>query len=290
VDGMDEKSMKVTVKILLLCGILFCGISQLVPWVQLSFEGFGSVDYYSWGVGFSSSLGQGGTSFYFSENAFTTLLGTTGNLVTGIISILLYFILPLSIIALIAGAYSVFNIEKKRTKSPVSAGILCIIAPVILYITIQSMTLSLGGSLGMVPYQISFGFILMIVASGFFFSGYFLSKKIQYAPTMQQIPPYQVPSPTPGTPYPTSPPNVTPAPPPSAGASPQPISATQPPQSITPGESTTTPNTTSDNQVYYNTVSQQIDKKLKNIKFCPECGAKVDSDAKFCEECGAKIE
>ena len=36
--------------------------------------------------------------------------------------------------------------------------------------------------------------------------------------------------------------------------------------------------------------NQSLEETVENVKFCPECGTKVDSDARFCPNCGMRLE
>lgn len=248
---MENKETKLIVKILLIIGVVFVGLSLLAPWL-----GAGG---YLWG---SSIFGQ--TSVFYID--FIGLLGGYGILL--MVSTLITFILV--IIALILGLRAIKNVERYKSDTSISAGIVSLISMIFLAIALNIGDSILGGGLTMGGMSFDIGFYMMIIPTILFFTAGGVQKALLSTPTppITQQPMYQQ--------------NVVQ----------QPVQPTVPP--IQPAPQTPPATALPQQQqmmMYYETVSQKVDQKLtETASFCPECGAKLEPDAKFCAECGNSLE
>lgn len=237
--------MNIIVKIILLIGVIFCGISLILPWI-----GVWPWGYYTWGFNVLDEWN------FFYIDSFTS--GVTETIIFSISMIIAFFI---TIAALIVGAVGIKKVGIKKSNSLFTAGILSIVAIVFCVVAMSQFE---DNNFGIVGY--SWGFFMMIFSTVMFFVSYGISfvttntQSISVPPaaTPQQTY-YQQPPPTPSQqqgqppiqpmPQQTSPP-VTPSPP-----QPQPI---QHKPSVA--------------QKFCSECGTKIQGKPK---FCPECGKKI---------------
>jgi len=241
---MGNNDMNLIVKIILLIGVIFCGLSLIVPWV-----GVGPWGYYTWGFNVLDEWN------FFYIDSFTS--GVTEAIIFGISMIIAFFI---TIAALVVGAVGIKNVGIKKSNSPLTAGILSIVSIIFCVVAMSQFG---NNTFGIVGY--SYGFFMMIFSSVMFFVSYgisFVTTNIQ----SNSVPPvaapqqmyYQQPPPTqpqqgqpPMQPMPQqTPPPVTPVPP-------QPHPAQQQPSAA---------------QKFCSECGTKIQ---GNPKFCPECGKKI---------------
>lgn len=267
-DGMENKEMKLIVKIIGLVGAIFCGICLILPWAGISMLGSG-MSLYPWGASSYSPIAST-WDFFFIDSIST---GVTENIVLSVVMIVAFII---TIIALIAGILGVIKIGKKPSNSMLTAGILSIIAVILCVIAISQAN-ALINQIGFgIGFGFGAGFFLIIIVMILYFVTFALQKLFITSPmpgTYQQ-PMYQQPqygqqpqmmySQTPQQPAQQMPPP--PAPP--VQQTPPPKQPPQPPQ---PAE---TPPKSQANA---------------GKQFCQGCGAQLKPKAKFCASCGKQL-
>ena len=240
---MENNNMNLIVKIILIVGVIFCGLSLIVPWI-----GAGPWGYYTWGFNVLDEWN------FFYIDSFTS--GITEAIIFGISMIIAFFI---TIIALVTGIISIKNIGIKKSNSPLTAGILSIVA---IILCIVAMSQFGNNNFGLIGY--SYGFFMMIFSAVMFFIAFgiaTMSVSSSFAPVNPpQVAPqqmyYQQPTNQPQT-YQQ---------PPQQQYQQQPQTIAPPPQPV------------------------QQPPTTANVKnFCPECGAHIQGDQKFCPECGSRL-
>jgi len=235
VEYMENNSMNIVVKIILLIGVIFCGISLIVPWAGIS-----NLGYYTWGANFLDEW----NIFYI--DSLTS--GVTEAIIFGISMIIAFFI---TITAVVIGAIGIKNVGIKKSNSPLIAGILSIVAIIFCIIAVSQFSSNVPG------FGIGYGagFFLMIFSSVMFFVSYGISfvtanipsTSVQPVAAPQQMY-YQQPPPTQPIQQQTPPP-ITPVP-----------TQSQPVQQPTAGNN------------FCTNCGHQVQ---GNLKFCPECGFKL---------------
>lgn len=238
---MENKEIKLIVKILLIIGAVFAGLSILVPWL--------GVGGYLWGF---SLLGQ--TSFFYVALIQGNTLGYGLMLA---ISTIVTFILV--IIALVNGIRAIRNVELNKSKTALNAGILSLVSMIFLAIALNIGSSILGGINATIGFDFGIGFYMMIIPTILFFSSYglqitLLSSPKTTPPAAQQTV-YQ----------PTTPQQqVTPPPPPMS-------TVIEPPRPNTPQPSVSQ-QLQAQEEVNY---CAECGTKLEpGVLFCPECGKK----------------
>ena len=146
--------MNLIVKIILLIGVIFCGLSLIIPWI-----GVGQWGYYTWGFNVLDEWN------FFYIDSFTS--GVTETIIFGISMIIAFFI---TIATLIVGAVAIKNVGIKKSSSPLIAGILSIVA---IIFCVLAMSQFGDNTFGIVGY--SYGFFMMIFSSVMFFVSYGIS-------------------------------------------------------------------------------------------------------------------
>ena len=235
---MEDKEKKLITKILLIIGVVFCGLSQLVPWLGLG--------GYTWG---SSLFGQ--TSIFYID--FFSL-GGFGILIA--VSMIITFIL--CIVALVLGILAIKNVDRNIIRTSFTAGVISLIAVIFIAVALNVGASMMGGGLITMAWGFSTGYYMMITPIVMFFAAYAFQKMVPTT-AMPQQPMYQqnVYQPQPAQPMQ---PSAPPMPPPVVEQpQPPPVQQTAPP-----------PAQTSDK------FCAECGAKLQpNVKFCPECGAKL---------------
>jgi hypothetical protein len=242
---MGQKEIGLIVKILLIVGVVFVGLSMLVPWLGVS--------GYLWGF---TLLGQ--TSFFYvafiqGETLAYGILLAVSTIVT------LIFV----IIALVTGIRAIINFGLNKPKTSLNAGILSLVSMIFFAIALNVGYSILGGIYAMSGISFGLGFFMMIIPIILFFTSYGLQITLLSSPTTPPVakkpvypqPVYQQPS----TQQPISPP-----PPPMSTIIEQPQPTTPPPatsQQVQPQEE-------------INFCAECGTKLESGASFCPECGTK----------------
>ncbi len=238
---MENKEIKLIVKILLIIGVVFVGLSLLVPWLGTGF--------YLWG---SSIFGQ--TSVFYID--FIGLLGGYGILL--MLSSIITFALVM--IALGVGIRSIINVDRYKPNTALTAGILSVVSMIVLAVILNIGYSILDGGFNFTGLNFGLGFYMMIIPTILFFAGYGIQITLLSKPTtpITQQPMYQqnVYQPQPAQPMQ---PSAPPMPATVKQPQPPPVQQTAPP-----------PAQTSDK------FCAECGAELQpNVKFCPECGAKL---------------
>jgi hypothetical protein len=257
---MENKQTSMIIKIILLVGVILCGLSQILPWMGYSITFMGQTagtEFYPWGFHSYMPGSDQWVFFYLDSGSMSNI----GNLESIQIQIIIFMLITfiLSIIALIAGIIGIKNAGVKKSKASLAAGIIAIIAAVLFLIGINYVFSQLDPTGTWAQfYTYSFGFYLMIIAGIIFIVGFGIQMTIKAYPTptqpAYQQDYYQQPQQPPAqTPPPAQPPQAAAPTPPAPPVQPAP----PPPQPPT---------------------------------HCPNCGVPLVPGAKFCSKCGHKFQ
>lgn len=200
---MKNKDLKKIVKIILIAGIVLCGVAQILPWGKLEVaapEGIPipdfaniNLNYFHWGgIQINPKLpGVQEWIFIPTETDFSS--GITGSPELygwAFAALLVYLIVPLGIISLGTGIVSYKKVGQKRSKNSLYAAVFSIMA-VFLFIVFIQLSLLLNieeAPSSILQWSWSIGFYLMIISSILFFIAYAAIWKIYSEEDVVQTP------------------------------------------------------------------------------------------------------
>jgi len=250
---MQNKEMKIILKILGLVGAIFCLIALFVPWG-------GNFAFGLWTFGASSITGQ--WDIFYTQ---TMTSGVAQAILLGVVMILTFiFTLIITILAFLG----IRDINTKGTKKYFISAILATVEFIlfIVAIAVAGATLT-GGGFGL---GVGFGFVMILIAMIMFYLIFALNKILgisspsaMYQQQTYQQPSYQQPA-QPMQAYVHQQPPVQPQQPQPTQPAPAPQAE---PEKTTKGTKTT----------------------KAALQFCPQCGAKLTAGVKFCPGCGNQI-
>ncbi|UCD14214.1 MAG: hypothetical protein JSW60_02030 [Thermoplasmatales archaeon] len=156
---MKNKNLKKISKVILIGGIILCGIAQILPWGRLELgiteeiqeefpvDDFANVSiniyFYHWGGLHLTPKFPGVQEWYLTPTDFSS--GITGSpKVYGFAfgTLFLYFIIPLALISLVTGIAAYKKVERKRSKNSLHAGVSSIMAVLFFIVFMQLAYLS----------------------------------------------------------------------------------------------------------------------------------------------------
>lgn len=260
--------IKLVIKVLGIIGMIFIGISLMVPWASYTIFGTNmGLSMNTWGVSTSipqSVVGEAGYK-YLSDPFYLNAMqsGITEGIVAGICMILVFIF---AIITLLLGLKAFKNIGSEDiNKNYLNAGIFAIIPLVLCVIGVMqgssygsNIYFQLTGTAFTGGFGYTWGFILLILAMIFFFTNYGMDVFLLHQGTgMQKSQPSQK---QPQVMYTSQQPPQQ-----------QPVKQTPPPQSPPPA------------------TQQPKQKTETEKKFCQQCGAQLQATSPFCPGCGAKL-
>ena len=254
---MENNDFSLFVKIILIIGVIFCGLTLITPWI--------SPGGYTWG----SDYGTGEWDFFYLNNIEASIQLGIWQLIFFSIAMIITFIL--SIVALIIGILAIKNIGIGKKRTSLIAGLISIFTAIFFVISISIIA---GDYATYVGY--SFGFFLMIFTAIIFFISYAMSffittsspQSMTGAQPSQMY--YQQNNQYQQQPYPQQ--NYQ-----------QPVQ--QPPQQTQQpyyANSNAQPQP-KPQQVNFN------QPQPSSMVFCPQCGFRLAGDSVFCPQCGRKI-
>ena len=178
---MKKNNILKFVKILLLIGIVFCGIAQILPWGEISVGNIGSVHFFHWGgLLVSAPLTDPPVlELHFIINLGNDVSGAPGSLEKYGFSfgtLFLFFIPPLSILSMIIGIVAFRKLPKKVGKNCLQASIMGIIAIISFILFIQLTILAWLEEFSTL-FHWYFGFYFMIVSSISFIIAFIIIKR-----------------------------------------------------------------------------------------------------------------
>lgn len=200
---MKNKDLKKIVKIILIAGIILCGVAQILPWGKLEVVTSGEIpipdfaninlNYFHWGgIQINPKL-PGVPEWIFTPTETDFFSGVTGSPELygwAFAALLVYLIVPLGIISLGTGIVAYKKVGEKRSKNSLYAAVFSIMAVFLFIVFIQ---LSLLLNIEEVPSSIlhwswSTGFYLMILSAILFFIAYVTIWKIYSEEEVVQTP------------------------------------------------------------------------------------------------------
>jgi len=189
---MKDKDLKKIVKIILIAGIILCGIAQIFPWGRLEldisedvlpiFSGL-NINYYHWGGMQIDPKLPGVPEWFLTPTNFSGISGSPEIYGFAFGTLFLYFIIPLALISLITGVVAYRKIERKFSKNSLHAAFSSVLA-VIFFIIFMQLTLinnlsNIEETEGLTAnYNWLSGFYLMIISAILCFISYCLIQRI----------------------------------------------------------------------------------------------------------------
>ncbi len=200
---MKNKDLKKIVKIVLITGIILCGVAQILPWGRLELAapeeipipGFNNINlnYFHWGgIQINPKL-PGVQEWIFTPTETDFFSGVTGSPELygwAFAALLVYLIVPLGIISLGTGILAYKKVGQKRNKNSLYAAVFSIMA-VFLFIVFIQLSLLLNieeAPSSILQWSWSIGFYLMIISSILFFIAYATIWKIYSEEDVVQTP------------------------------------------------------------------------------------------------------
>lgn len=157
-------------KIVLIVALVLSIVSMLLPWGEISFQGLGKMDIYSWGVSsqtnsiFTGSTQESGLYiFLFFNQNFMTMLSENQEMM-GFIFPMIFGILvfPLLIVGIVFGSLYLLNKPQVGLKNFRDSGIFIFTSVIFFYIFIQF------GLLSLLSYEISYLANLFSYSAGYY--------------------------------------------------------------------------------------------------------------------------
>jgi phage-related holin len=192
---MKNKELKSIIKLILIAGIVLCGIAQLLPWGRFelgmvdipdelpSFLSGLNINYYHWGGWQISPKLPGVQEWFLAPTNFSGISASPEIYGFAFGTLFLYFIIPLAIISFITGIVAYKKIGKKVSKNSLHAS-LSSAAAILFFIVYMQLTLlnnlpNIEKSPGVsATYMWLPGFYLMILSAILFFISYMLIQKM----------------------------------------------------------------------------------------------------------------
>ncbi|MFW6122096.1 MAG: hypothetical protein ACOC80_14540 [Petrotogales bacterium] len=196
---MKNKDLRKVAKVILIVGVILCGIAQILPWGRLELEIFPkeiqenspfdlsniaiNINYFHWGGMQISPKISGVPEWFLTPTNFSGLSASPEIYGFAFGTLFLYFIIPLAIFSFITGLVAYRKVERKPSKNSLHAAISSIMAIIFFIIFIQ---LTLANNLSNIEesagfsanYHWSLGFYLMICSSVLFFVAYAIIRRI----------------------------------------------------------------------------------------------------------------
>jgi hypothetical protein len=177
---MEAEKVTLVLKIMVLMGIVFCAVAHFLPWGEISVGGLWKIEFYHWGGQMISdySTSPPTSELHFTPTNFSGLTGSPKLYGYAAITLLLYFIIPASILSLLFGIVAYKQIPQKKSKHFFYAGSLALVSLIIFFIFIEV------GILGSLPegmsslYTWSYGFYLIVISMILFLGAGFIVIKL----------------------------------------------------------------------------------------------------------------
>jgi hypothetical protein len=256
---MEERYESPILKIILICAIICCAVSLILPWGEVNAGIMGQGQFYAWGARTSSFLGNSGDVwFLYFEFLFrdsSIIFGDTDFIEIVIPMMMAIVVLPLLVIGIIYGisaqkklSFSEKNIKSKDSifvpKFSLNAGFMVVISIVLFYIFIQFGVITSNTTLSSL-YKWSTGLSLAIISCVLFFGTYIafevMVKSQPYGKEGKEIPQKDR----------------------------QKIKAEPELDATNKGTN--------------------IKEREETPKYCANCGIKIEGTPKFCHKCGHKL-
>lgn len=183
---MKNKDLKKIVKIILIAGIILCGVAQILPWgklemaiseeIPISDLANININYFHWGgVQINPKL-PGVPEWIFTPTETDFFSGVSGSPELygyAFATLLLYLIVPLGLLSLVTGTIAYRKLEQKRSKNSLHAAVSSVMTVFLFIIFIQLSLLSnIEEATSILHWSWSTGFYLMIISSILFFISY----------------------------------------------------------------------------------------------------------------------
>lgn len=132
---MKNKELKIITKIILIAGIILCGIAQILPWSRLELNIFEisenvpsflsglNMNFYHWGGWQISPILPGIQEWYLTPTDFSGMFTSPEIYGFAFGTLFLYFIIPLAFISLIMGIVAYRKIDLSFSKNSLHAAI-----------------------------------------------------------------------------------------------------------------------------------------------------------------------
>lgn len=187
---MKNIDLKMIAKVILIAGIILCGVAQILPWGSLSmtiseempiplFANISiNINYFHWGGMQISPKLPGIQEWIFAPTEPDIFSGTSGSPALygfAFATLLLYLIVPLGLISLGTSAVAYKKVERKHSKNSLYAAVSSIMTVFLFIIFIQLSLLSnIEEASSILHWSWSPGFYLMIISAILFFISYTL--------------------------------------------------------------------------------------------------------------------
>lgn len=173
---MDKKMMITASKLLLIIGIIFCGLAIIMPWGVFSAFSIDIFEYYNWGthVLFGPNINPWTFYYWGFVGPGMSLSSETAGLAA--ITVFLYLVFPYSVLSLIGGIIALRFLDRKYHVISLVAAIFSILAITFFVIFIQFGILSIPGMDFFGEFSYGVGIIMTIIAIILFCVVYVLQK------------------------------------------------------------------------------------------------------------------
>ncbi len=192
---MKDKDLKNIIKIILITGIVLCGISQILPWGRLElgmvdisedlppFLSGLNINYYHWGGWQINPKLPGVQEWFLAPTNFSGITVSPEIYGFAFGTLFLYFIIPLAIISFLIGIVAYKKIERRFSKNPFHSTISASAAILFFIIYMQLTLLNNLPNIEKSPnvsatYMWLPGFYFMIISAILFFTSYILIQRM----------------------------------------------------------------------------------------------------------------
>ena len=192
---MKDKDLKNIIKIILITGIVLCGISQILPWgrLELGMEDISedlppflsglNINYYHWGGWQINPKLPGVQEWFLAPTNFSGITVSPEIYGFAFGTLFLYFIIPLAIISFLIGIVAYKKIERRFSKNSFHSTISATAAILFFIIYMQLTLLNNLPNIEKSPnvsanYMWLPGFYFMIISAILFFTSYILIQRM----------------------------------------------------------------------------------------------------------------
>ena len=192
---MKNKDLKNIIKIILIAGIVLCGIAQILPWGRLELDMVGvsedlpsflsglNINYYHWGGWQINPKLPGVQEWFLAPTNFSGITVSPEIYGFAFGTLFLYFIIPLAIISFLIGIVAYKKIEQRFSKNSFHSTISATAAILFFIVYMQLTLLNNLSNIEKSPnvsatYMWLPGFYFMIISAILFFASFLLIRRI----------------------------------------------------------------------------------------------------------------
>ena len=203
---MKNIDLKMIAKVILIAGIILCGVAQILPWGELDLliteelqeqipvpvDIKIKINFFHWGGMQISPKFPNAPEWFLTPTDFSGISDSPEIYGIAFGTLFLYFIIPLGLISVITGIFAYRKVERKHSKNSLHAAVSSIVAIFFFIIFMQLTYLSNIEGFGIEGFSANYywspGFYLMIISAILFFISYTLIRRNYKERKIEQMP------------------------------------------------------------------------------------------------------